>query len=196
MTDTAISVFGTCFVFFSNESLKNFASQYELENITNFEVGENLSQNGFNAIIFAPHNIDFAKNYQKIVFVDPVLDKGYVAAINQISSAKLFVPAGEKFDKKLFSKIYLGRENFGRIYNIFKKVENVEWPNLELMYQEFYRNKVNFHDFYAAFLVFCELGLLKVLPSDTVCVKTISDKKVPLNQSGIYNFISFIKNTK
>lgn len=196
VTNTALSAFGTCFVFFNNQTLKNFAKQYDLENIYNFEVGENISNTGFNSILFAPQSIDFAKNYQNIIFVDPVLDKGYLAAINQISNAKLFVPANQKFDKNIFSKIYLGRDNFARIYTIFKKVENIEWPNLELMYQEFYRNKINFYDFYTAMLVFCELGLLKVLRTDTVCVTTISDKKVPLAQSNIYNFISLIKNTK
>ena len=196
INESALSVFGTCFVFSSAESLQNFDRNYTNESIYNFEVGENLSNHGFNAIVFAPSNIEFARSYKKIVFVDPVLDKGYLAAINQISTAKLFVPSQQQFDKNMLTKIYTHRDNFAKIYSIFKKIQEVRFVNLEALYQEFYRNKINFLDFYAAFLVFCELDLLNVFEDEGIYVKTIDSKKVPLNQSYIYNFINMLKATK
>lgn len=196
LNQSALSIFGTCFVFNSNDSLQNFVSNYNTESIYNFEVGENLSNYGFNSIVFAPANIKFASSYKKIIFVDPILDKGYLNAINTISNAEIFIPKDQKFEKNMLSKIYTHRDNFGKIYNLFKTIQNDTFVNFEALYQEFYKNKINFQDFYAAFLVFCELGLLNLLENEGICVKTIDNKKVPLTESFVYNFINMIKNTK
>lgn len=189
----SLSIFGTCFVFFSKNTLDDFVANFDVDNIQNFGIGENFASNGFNSIIFAPSNISFAKNFNRIVFIDPILNKGYIKAINQISTAEIFLPKNQVFDKKIFFKIYTKRENFSKIYTIFKKIENIEFSNLESMYIEFYRNKINFTDFYTALLVFNELNLINILHTSTICVNTISGKKTELNKSFVYNFVNLIK---
>ncbi|MGI5842270.1 MAG: single-stranded-DNA-specific exonuclease RecJ [Christensenellales bacterium] len=197
LNKAALSAFGTCFVFYNQETLKEFTNKYEIENFYNFDVGENTSKTGFNSFLFAPVGTEWAKNYETIIFMDPVLDKGFISKINQLTTAQVFVPADRQFDKKIFDKIYTSRENFGRIYNIFKRIDNKEFMYFEDMYGEFYKNKVNFQDFFAAFLVFSELEFIKLERNETLKIKVLSsNQKQVLQQSNIFNFINLMKNIK
>jgi hypothetical protein len=193
LNKSALSVFGTCFVFSNQDTLKDFVSKYDLDNFYNFEIGESLTQTGFNSILFNPLGTKWAKDFSTIVFMDSVLDVGYISQLSKESEAKIFVPKDKKFDKRIFDKVYARRDNFGKIYNVFKRIQGKEFTNYEQMYSEFYKHKINFQDFFAALLVFEELELLSVEKSSFITIKMSENKNVQLNSSPIFNFLNLIK---
>lgn len=195
ISDLSLSVFGTAIVFYSQKSLSEFLKNYNVENIYNFELGENLSDNGFNSILFCPKGSDWAKNYENIVFYDAILDKGFLSKINHISSAKVFIPKNKRFDSKLFTTLNISRENFAKIYSVFKKLENIEFISLQNFYTEFCKLKINFVDFYLAFLVFSELKFIQVSEQNGVFTFSITTNKSELSNSKIYAFVDLIKKT-
>lgn len=189
-----LSAFGTAFVFYNLENAKNFINNYNTENIYSFEMGEEISPTGFNSILVAPYGVEWAKNFGNIIFMDNILDKGFLSKINQISSAELYV-IDNKTDNKLFSKIYCSRENFAKIYSGFKKINRISFACLQTMYNEFIPQKINFYDFYTALLVFCELGFLSLEQTNQEVKIVINEKaKTQLTNSKIYNFVNFVKN--
>lgn len=197
VSECSLSVFGTAFVFKNAKSLEDFVLKYNTEDINLFEIAENISFSGFNSILFAPVGIEWAKNFLKIVFMDGVFDSGYIKAINEISDAEIYINADAKFDRKIFNKVYPNRNNFLKIYSIFSKINNVEFYNLQFMYDIFHRNKISFIDFICALFVFEQLGLIKwVQENGKHIVNTVPNIKNPLTNSTMFYFINFLKNTK
>ncbi len=194
VSDCALSAFGTAFVFTQLDSLLSFTQNYNTENFYFFEMGENISNNGFNSIIFCPESFEFAKNFQRIIFVDGILDEGYLCAINHISNAEIFLSKNVKFSQEIFSKIENNRNNFINIYNIFKNLNEVVFENLQIMYNEFIKYKIKFLDFYCAFLVFKQLNLLEIIyEKNKFLIKINNSIKNPLTNSSIFNYVHFLK---
>lgn len=193
VSDLSLSVFGTAFVFFSQKTMTKFLDDYNTENIYNFEIGENLTDGGFNSIIFCPAGLGFVKNFNKIVFCDPILDAGYLAEIQKLTTAEIYIPNFKKFDSKLFMTINNTRENFGKIYSVFKKVENVCFHSLQSMYAEFCRHKINFADYYFAFLVFKELNFIEHNIQNNNFSISLTNVKSELTNSKIFNFVDLVK---
>ena len=64
-----------------------------MENIIKTDICAGNENSGLNTLFLFPQSIEFAKFYKKIIFLDPIIDLSYVAKINQISSAEIFVLA-------------------------------------------------------------------------------------------------------
>lgn len=195
VSNLSLSVFGTAIVFYSEKSLNEFLNNYNIENIYNFELGENLSGNGFNSILFCPKGIEWSRNYENIVFYDGILEQGFLSKINSISSAKIYIPKNKKFDTKIFNTINASRENFAKIYSVFKKLTNIEFFSLQSLYSEFCKHKINFVDFYFAFLIFKELKFIELNKKENGFILTTTTNKSELSNSKIYAFVDFIKKT-
>lgn len=194
VSNLSLSVFGTAFVFYSQKSLENFLETYNTEHIYNFELGENISDSGFNSILFCPEGVEWVKNYQNIVFLDPILDKGFLCKLNQISKANIFIPKTNTHDNKLFLTINNSRENLGKIFGVFKSIKGQKFVGLLGLYNTFCKLKINFADFYFAFLVFSELGVIKPVYDNEFISIEITNVKNDLSNSKIQNFVSLIKN--
>lgn len=194
VTSLDISAFGTAFVFYNLKNAQEFIRNYNTENIYNYGFGEEIKPTGFNSILIAPEGVDWAKNYNKIVFCENVLHTGFISKINQITTAEIYLYT-KNLDKNLFSKINLNRENFAKIYVIFKKQANQEFACMQTLYNEFVSSKISFYDFYFAYLVFKDLQIISTENSEQGFKIYINDKiKVQLTNSKIYNYLNFIKN--
>ena len=194
VTSLQISAFGTAFVFYNLKNAQEFIANYNTENIYSIGMGEEIKPTGFNSILIAPRGVEWAKNFNRIVFVENVLHTGFISKINQISTAEIYLYT-KQIDKNYFSKISLSRENFAKIYSVFKHLDNREFVCIQTLYNEFVAHKINFYDFYTAFLVFSDLQIVKTCDCDQGFKININDKiKVQLTNSKIYNYLNFIKN--
>ncbi len=187
-------VFGTAFVAYSAYDFVNFSKEYSKENI--FHVGiYNENCTGFNSLLLSPTGVKWAKNFNRIVFLSPVLDEGFIAELNEVSGAEIFVPMEREFDKNRFLTLDLSRETFGRVFKALTAKNFSRYYSIFDIYQNKLKGQVNFESFYVAYLVFQQLGLISSFKGDTFVVEQTSVQKQDLNKSSLYNKLLLLKNT-
>ena len=191
---TTNSVFGTCFVTYSCFYYVEFCKNYNIKDIYHFGIYDE-NEIGYNTLLLSPKGINWAKNFSKIIFLSPVLDKNFISAINEISEADIYIPldkAGD--DPRKFSGIDLSRETFARIFKAISKCVKGTY-NLFDLFDKCDIAGVSFATFYSAVLVFGELGLLNIFHGETISIKINKTIKKELNMSSIYNKLALIKQT-
>lgn len=191
---TQNQVFGTAFVAYSAYDFVNFSKQYSKDNI--YYIGicdENCI--GYNSILLSPVGVDWVKNFSKIVFLSPVLDEGFIAEINSVSKAEIFVPIEKELDTQRFLNLDLSREAFGKIFKCLTTRNFVRYHSIFDIYQNKLMGKVSFDSFYVAFLVFRELGLIKVDDDCFISISQNNNVKKSLTESSLYNKLLLLKNT-
>lgn len=179
--------FGTAFVVNSQKSFDNFIEKFDENQFIKVDVFSGTENSGLNALIVAPKDIGFAKFYEKIVFLDPIIDLSYVAKINQISNAEIFIPQ-QKPNYDFFASMNSSRENFGKIYKDLSS-KKLKFGNFQELYQKIKGKKENFYtfnEFYSAICVFEELGLLELVKTVPFEFKIKNGQKTLLTNSRIY----------
>lgn len=193
VTKTLPTVFGTCFVTFSAYQYVEFVKTYTLQGIFHFGIGDKTCE-GYNSVLLSPIGIDFAKNFSKIIFLTPILDEGYIAKINQITDAEIYLPIDKKLDMRKFKSIDLSRKTFGDIYSkIIAKSSNSYNTIYDLYFDCFKNEEVKFREFYAAYLTFLNLDFIYVFNTDVFKFKVNKNQKKALVDSGVYNKINLLK---
>ncbi len=194
--DCKNSVFGTVFVANTVASYNKFISTYDMSNIYSVDITDSCVA-GYNSVLLAPKNISFATNFNRIVFLDPVLDMSYISAINSISKAKIYLCADGKYSKLLFENLNLERYNFTSIYKELLKNQNTEFVSVNGLYSKIVKNgnkKLGFNNFIVPFCVFKELGIVCTDDSKNEFIYTINNNiKTDLNSSKLYNMLCLIK---
>lgn len=189
------SPFGTIFVTNKLSNYNEFINKYCLDNIYQKFVFNNYSSGGFNAISIYPTDINMFKDYSKIIFLEPVLDKSYLAKISQISKAKIYIPKNGTFDKKLFSSIDTRREKIGDFYNALKSINDKPFVNELHAYNRMLKLKrTSFKNFHAYLMIFEELNLITISNNEGFVVTINNNCKTDLKNSKVYNYINFYVN--
>lgn len=194
--DCSKSVFGTLFIANSVKTFNNFIEKYDLTNIYSINIVDSCRA-GYNALLLAPKDISFAKKYEKIVFLDPVLDMSYLSAISEISKAKIYMSANSKHSKSLFDNLFLDRKHFANIYNQLLKFQNIEYVSMLSVYSAIVRDKkmrISFNNFIVPFYVFKQLKIIEVNTETSAFIYKINKNiKTDLSKSSIYNSLNLIK---
>lgn len=191
---TTTSVFGTCFVTFSCHDYVNFSKTYNTKNIYHFGIYDK-NEIGYNTLLLSPKGLGWAKNFNKIVFLSPVLDSAYIAALQKETSAEIYIPIEKQTDYRRFTTIDLSRETFGRIFNAICSRAGKPIYNIFELYDKINLSGISFMTFYAAFLVFQELGLIRVVEDEQLVVHANRTSKRQLTDSTLYNTLNLLKNT-
>lgn len=195
IVDCSSSVFGTCFVTFNTENYKHFVSSYDLSNIYEVNVFS-TSNTGFNAIFVSPQNLEFTKSYKKIVFLDSIVDETYIAKINSISDAKIFLPKIAKQNKKIFNTLNFDRKFARNIYCSLINHENTKCASILSIYSKIVKEnnlRISFNNFLFYFLVFSELNIIKNIDIEGFFGFEINKEiKTELKNSSIYNMCKLI----
>ncbi len=193
---TSSSVFGTCFVTYSCFDYVEFCKDYNTKSIYHFGIYDSRLI-GYNTVLLSPKGLAWAKNFSKIVFLSPVVDKNFLAALNKVTDAEIYLPI-EKVgaDSRKFSGIDLSRNTFGKIYKELIKFNKKTILN----YFNFFdatslTDGISFFTFYAALLVFEELGIISISEEKNYQIKINEGLKVELSQSKIYNKLLLLKDT-
>lgn len=193
VTKTLPTVYGTCFVSFSAYSYVEFVKTYTLQGIFHFGIGD-LSCEGYNSVLLAPTGLNWVKNFSKIIFLTPILDEGYIAKLNQITDAEIYVPIDKKVDVRKIRAIDLSRKIFGDIYSKIVSRSNNNYNSVYDLYFDCFRNEeVKFREFYAAYLTFLELGFINITRSEVLRIVVNKNKKKALTDSSLYNKLSLLK---
>ena len=191
---TQSGVFGTAFVAYSAYDFVNFSKDYSKDNIYYIGFCDEFCT-GYNSLLLSPVGTDWAKNFNKIVFLSPVLDEGFLAELNEKSHAEIYVPMEREIDKQRFLNLDLSRETFGRIFKALTAKNFVRYYSLFDIYNQKLKGKVGFDTFYVAFLVFSQLGLISVDCDVFMTISQNKNIKKSLTQSSLYNKLLLIKNS-
>lgn len=188
------SVFGTCFVCFNSKKYKEFIESYELTNIYECNWIESTTT-GFNNLNFCPKDIDWAKSFKTIVFLDSVIDMSYICEIESITNAQIFIPVLDNDCQQLFSDIYVNRNNIKIFYNNIINLENKLFPSLISIYSCLYKNnyKINFNNFISYYYILSELNIIESLSTQGFYSFKINKNKKELNNSRILNKLNFLR---
>lgn len=193
ITNCETSSFGTIFVATKGETYNNFTVNYYNENIPELFVFNNSSDSGYNAIYLYPTDLNIFKNYQKIIFLDAILDKSYLAEIRRYSNAEIYIPENAHFDKKLLATLNLSRPAISNFFIKLKTFEGQKFSNISHLYNSICKTiKIPFNNFYIYYLVFSELNIIKLLQGDQLILQINSKKKTELNNSTIYNMANYL----
>ncbi|MCI7002935.1 MAG: single-stranded-DNA-specific exonuclease RecJ [Clostridia bacterium] len=194
--DCSKSVFGTLFIANTVKAYNDFIQKYDLTNIYSVNIVDVCSA-GFNAVLLAPVDISFANKYERIVFLDPVIDLSYISAINEISKAQIFMSSSTKYSKSLFDSLYLDRKHFANIYQSLLKYQNNEFVSMLSVYSALVREKkmhISFNNFIVPFYVFKQLNIIQLNQDSSAFIYKINtNAKTDLTKSSIYNSLNLIK---
>ena len=193
-------LFGTLFVCSSYESYLEMLSFVGEDSNFQHYMYEVISNSGINSIILAPTNFNNFGAYKKIVFLDPVLSKGYVNAIAKVTNAKLYIPEYKKVDKDIFKSLHTERTLFGKYFKLLSNFASTQasFYNEMDLFKKLYSidKKINFKQFIYCLYTFIELNIFEIENEmELMCLK--ENKKVvsSLNSSNFYNQVSLILKT-
>jgi len=191
---TKNSTFGTAFVAYSAYDFVNFSKNYSKDNI--FHVGLfDETCTGYNSLLLSPRGTAWAKNFNQIVFLSPILDEGFIAELNENSHAEICVPMEREIDKQRILNLDLSRETFGRVFKALTTKGYSKCYSIFDIYNQKLKGKVGFDTFYVAYLVFKELGLISEQQETFFEVFERPQVKKGLNESKLYNKLLLLKNS-
>ena len=194
VTEVSASVFGTAFVAYTGYDYVNFAKTYSEQGIFYYGICDRQPPTGYNSLLLSPEGTAWAKNFDKIVFLTPILEEGFISEIAKVSGAQIFVPTTGGSRLSRYNSLNLSRENFGRIYSLLSSKSGQGFLNVFDMYDKIFAPKnIKFLDVFVAIKVFEELGLLHINGNDLIYFVPDRSIKKNLNQSKIYSKLSLIK---
>lgn len=195
LSKASTSVYGIAFVSYDFDKYQNFINNYDLSSIYNFELFNDYEFAPFNSLIICPQDFSWAKNFKEIVFLDQVYNSEFISHIQLYTKAKLFFPIKQNFNKNIFNQIDFSRQFFAQQFANLKKINNEKFLSIFELFNNFKRNnKISFANFYFIYLVFSQLGIIKISEIDGVKQLFINDEiKTNLNNSKLYSYCSFIK---
>ena len=196
VSGTTNSVFGTCFVTYSCFDYVEFCKNYNTKDIYHFGIYED-KEIGYNSLLLSPKGLSWAKNFSKIVFLSPIIDKNFISALNKVTDAEIYLPLDrEGGDPRKFSGVDLSRECFGRIFKTISNKNNKGIYNIFDLYDKCQIAGVSFASFYSALLVFAQLELISIVEGESLLINVNKNVKRELTSSAIYNQLALIKETQ
>ena len=119
-------MFGTLFVCSTYESYSEFLSIIEDFNVFQHYLFEVISNSGINSVVLAPTSFSNFGAYKKIIFMDPVLSKGFINNIAKVTNAKLFIPSYKKVDQDIFKGLLTDRNLFGKYFKLLSNYASTQ----------------------------------------------------------------------
>ena len=194
------SVYGTLIVTNDYNSYLNFKSIYDNFNIFRNRLFEVEDETGLNTILLAPSNFNHFNSFKRIIFIDPPLNMGYVAALNKATKSAVYLPYKSKYSYSAFREISLNRNVFGEYFKLLKFAHE-NGISATSSYQLFLRvttaakrKNCSYLQFMICMETFKELG---IITTENDCKITgISMDKKELTSSVFYNRLIAVKSSK
>ena len=194
VTQSGETVFGTAFVCFSGYEYVDFAKTYSNRGIYHYGICDKFCQ-GYNSLLLSPEGVEWAKNFSRIVFLSPILEEGYISAINKITDAEIFVPMDKSAKPNKYAQINLSREHFAKIYSIICSKQREKFANVFDLYDKLFAERgFKFIDVFVAIKVFEELNLLQQQGESVISFLPTAQQKQQLTNSKIYCKLMLLKN--
>ncbi len=198
--DAKKDYFGWLFVCSTFDSYKKLCNMLDFK-VSHFTY-EVISNSGLNAILLAPNSYRNFNCFKNIVFVDAILEKGFLAQINSLTDAKLYYLKDTTLDTSIVEDLRFDREIFGECYkamSMYARKSTLFCNDFDL-YKHLFVSKeskqraMSFKQFVFCFNVFIELKLFDICDEKDSYFLT-ENKQVfkSLDSSKIYSKIKSIK---
>jgi len=199
LIDMDKNVYGTLIVANDYNTYINFKAIFDSNNIFKNRVMNINDETGLNTIILAPTNFECFNTFSRIIFLDPVLNIGYISALQKITKSTIYLPHLIDGSNQIVKNINLSREEFGRYFRLIQfacenKITGYYTYNLFKNITHKIKEKTNYSylQFFVCLQVFKELKLVETNETDTEILK-ISNTKNQLNASAFYNRLNTLK---
>ncbi len=189
---TQHSVFGTAFVCYSAYDFVNFSKSFSKDNIYHIGIFDEECS-GFNSLLLSPIGTDWAKNFNHIVFLSPVLDESFIAELQTVTKAEIYLPVERTMDTERYANLDLSRETFAKVFKVLTSRNFANCYTIFDVYQQKMKENINFDTFFVAFLVFKQLELISVGGETYLQITQNKNVKKSLTDSLLYNKLLLIK---
>ena len=202
--DSCKDYFGTLFIASTYDSYINFVNQYgDKDYFFYHNMFEIVQNSGVNSILLAPNNFKNFNAYKKIIFIDQVLNKGYIDNLLANTIAEVYLPDYKKANREVFVGLTSDRNVFGEYFKIISKFSSLmlSFENELAMFKQIklanpQMKKLSYKQFIFCLYTFIQLGIFEFQQYEGyLCIK--ENKKVfsNLNNSKFYNEVSLILKT-
>ncbi len=197
--DMEKNVYGTLIVANDYNTYINFKSIYDSNNIIKNRIMNINDETGLNTIILAPTNFACFNTFSRIIFLDPILNMGYLSALQKATKSTIYLPNNQELHCSLLKNINLSRAEFGRYFRLIQfahenKITGYYTHNLfkNILFKIKEKANYSYLQFFVCLQVFKELGIVLTNEDDSEITK-ITNVKNPLNLSSFYNRLNTMK---
>lgn len=193
--DSSSTAFGTLFVCYNLRTYIDFFSNYETSMIEQFYLFDMENNGGFNSIVLAPNSTDCFCNYNKIVFLDPIINSTFISSLCGLT---IYAPGEGKFKVNFLDRLEFSREKFAEIFGAIKSLEKTEFVSSQKYLQavqKYLKKKIPFNMLHFVVLVFEQLGILSKTKGECGHCFALNNVKSRLENSSIYNSIQLLYKT-
>ena len=198
LVDMEKTIYGTLIVANDYNTYINFKAIYDSNNIIKNRVMNINDETGLNTIVLAPSNFDCFNTFSRIIFLDPVLNMGYLSALQKATKSTIYLPNNQDLRFSILNNINLSRNEFGKYFRLIQfahenKVTGYYTYNMfkNILFKLKEKTNYSYLQFFVCLQVFKELGIVITNENDTEIIQ-ITNVKNPLNASAFYNRINTI----
>ena len=202
LVDMDKNVYGTLIVAYDYNTYINFKAIYDSNNIIKNRVMNISDETGLNTIVLAPTNFECFNTFSRIIFLDPILNMGYLSALQKVTKSTIYLPHNQDLHCSILDNINLSRTEFGRYFRLIQfayenKISGYYTYNLfkNILFKIKEKTNYSYLQFFVCLQVFKELGIVVTNEEDTE-ITQITSVKNPLNASAFYNRLNTMKTTK
>lgn len=199
LIDMEKNVYGTLIVANDYNTYINFKSIYDSNNIFRNRILDINDDTGLNTIILAPANFNSFNTFSRIIFLDPVLNMGYISALQKQTKSTIYLPHSIDGANSVLKNVSLDRAVFGNYFRLIQfanenSISGYYCYNLFNNILQKIKDKTNYSylQFYVCLQVFKELKIVETDETDSEILK-INNEKHPLNSSQFYNKLTVLK---
>lgn len=199
LRDMEHNVYGTLIVANEYNTYINFKAIYDSNNIFRNRVMKINDETGLNTIVLAPTDFNSFSAFSRIIFLDPVLNMGYLSHLQKHTKSTIYLPHSAVNPASLLKNIDLSRQEFGKYFRLIQfayenKIKGYYCYNMfkNILSKIKEKTTYSYLQFFVCLQVFKELGIVIANENDTEILK-ITDIKNPLNASAFYNRLSTMK---
>lgn len=199
LIDMEKNVYGTLIVANDYNTYINFKAIYDSNNIFRNRILNINDDTGLNTIILAPTNFNSFNTFSRIIFLDPVLNMGYLSALQKQTKSTIYLPHSIDGANSILKNVSLDRAVFGNYFRLIQfayenKITGYYCYNLFKNILQKIKEKTNYSyvQFFVCLQVFKELKIVETDETDSEILK-INNEKHPLNSSQFYNKLTVLK---
>ncbi len=198
LVDMDKNVYGTLIVANDYNTYINFKAIFDSKNIFRNRIFDINDDTGLNTIVLAPTNFKSFNTFSRIIFLDPIINMGYLCALQKETKSTIYLPHTPTLNLSILNKIDLSRNEFGRYFRLIQfahenKITGYYTHNLfSNILKKVKDNNYSYLQFYICLQVFKELNIINTNETDSEIVE-ITDTKNALNSSSTYNRINLLK---
>lgn len=192
-------IYGTMFVVNSKESYDRWMNDAVLASkVSSYGYRDVFEDKGHNCLILNPNLKNNFKNYSNIVFLDPVLNDGYIARLNALTHAVIYKPSGSVADAGISEYVSTERSVCATYYKAVSVAieQTATFASVAAVYAAIKSRiqNANYAQFVFCLRVFQELGIFNINFADEgVAITENKGVESKLENSKLYSAVKVLQ---